>query len=376
MKISKYSALSKMQLLASVISDKDIATERKLKLHCTEDELVFTSDTVAVCEITKLDKDEFIDDITVNLYQLFNIIDCSDEFIDLEVIDDKLYVRSFHNQEIDEYEFESVLPSIENGQISFPEMDEDLFIERLNFNALQLSSLKSEFHNYESDGGFFIESRNGKLSFYGEDCGVDIKVVIKEFDTLVLENDFIKYIPFKLMELIFGSAGVGYSEMAIDIYNDFIHVCTDAMEIAFLDIEPVESFPRDRFDNEYVNIDNDGFIVEVEKFLGVLDLMDRVNKSNDIPDFDMVVGNDRMKITAYQNKFGVSSSAEIGLRTLMDDELKMKVDAGLLFSLLKVTGRELIRLYPINDKLLIEYDNAVIDKKVVIDFTKWLGEKY
>lgn len=375
MQISKYAIINKIQLLAATIYDEDAAKDQKLYLHSTFSKLEMTSEFMAKNWVDKIDPEEYIPDVTVNLYQFFNIIDACTELIDLKVEDGKLIISSYYNEELETYEMTAELPTLEDF---IQEVDKGNLLDVINCSQINLSIIKNEFHNYKSEGGFYIVSRGGHLKFYLSERGINSELIINEYTEYETEHDYTKFISFRLLELILG-VGARLEDHKLQIYADYVSLVNKDIEITFKSPE----------DTEYVIPSIPGksnckqlFVFETDKFSSVLDLVKRLNKTNKYAKF---VATSYPSIDESDEEIGelhIESSTEgtmaINTKVIMgiSDAIhsKFELDPSIIFNILKTTGIKYVALYQDdNDNLILDYKNAIINKKLSYNHSVWMN---
>lgn len=368
MQISKYSILSKIQLLAAVVYDEDEAKAQKIKLHTTFSKLEMTTDFVAKEECDKIDPEQYMEDVTVNLYQFFNIIDVCDELIDFEVEGDRLKISSFYNQEVDKFEFEAFLDTV-------PDFDQDdvygEYIGKLTLDQLTLNSIKNEFHNFKSNGGFFIEytSRSGLVFKYSE-RGITSELKIKSLEDVRFILEFSQFISFRVLELLLGSGG-GLSGNEISIYENGIKLKSDTLEINYHSDSTISNYDLG-VDYEQV------CVYENDKLISLLDLVKRASKVNKHPVFYMSINADDELLTVsaspQDHGYGLSAQAVMGINDAPKN-VELVVDGHIIFNILKVTGVKFIKLQVDSiGALIIQYKNAVLDKVLRYEHDEWMSD--
>lgn len=371
MQISKYAIINKIQLLAATIYDEDAAKEQRVKLHTSFSSLDMTSEFIAKTSVPKLDPEEYIPDVTVNLYQLFNLVDVCDELIDIAVEGDELVVSSFFNQELSVFEMVTKIPIVDEFEAT-PDMGDH--IETITFNQLNLGTIKNEFHNYKSEGGFYMVSANGNLKFYFSENGIESELIITEFQEYVMESDFTKFVSFRILELLLGAGG-GLEGHKVDIYTNGIGLKDGNLEIIAIDTHTSEfQIPNLKGKDSLEKL----FVFETDKFLSILDLSKRINKTTPAATFTLTSvpstdGEEDTISVISENGGAMPIKSEVGMGVVEAISATIDIEPSIIFNILKATGVKYITLYrdSTNNKLALDYKNAVLEKKLSYDHVIW-----
>lgn len=371
MQISKYAIINKIQLLAATIYDEDAAKEQKVKLHASFSALELTSEFIAKTSVPKIDPEEYIPDVTVNLYQLFNLVDVCDELIDIAVEGDELVLSSFYNQELSVFEMVTKIPVVDDFNTT-PDLGDH--IETITFNQMNLGTIKNEFHNYRSEGGFYIVSKDGNLKFYFSENGIASELIITEFQEYVMENDFTKFVSFRVLEILLGAGG-GLEGHKVDIYANGIGLKDDGLEIIAIDTcDDQFEIPALKGKDSLEPL----FVFDTEKFVSILDLSKRINKTTPDAKFTLVSvpskGDEEDTISVISETEGAMPiKSEVGMGVTEAIDATINIEPSIVFNILKATGVKYITLYrdTATNTLALDYKNAVLEKKLSYDHVIW-----
>jgi hypothetical protein len=371
MLFSKEHLFPPVQLLASHIENADDG--RSSKVSISADASSRYVDIVAECDVrasalkSPTSAGQSMSEVTVNLYQLYVILEqCSDE-IDLSLDENgSLVIRSYMDPK-DETSFDMrvSLPRLQ----SFDQLPADITVGSIRLEPMHFTAIMKELYNFPGcNGVWFIKSDTGTY-LQVSDRGVDIHLEVRGLSDMELSMESL-YLPFDFIKMAFSvGGGVLLGALEIRVGSKTLSVITDRYELRMNRVIPAQVPQVDFVIPEHLcTVDSMTLSLELELTKSI--------HSHD-SDAEFVIKGDSDKDVVKLIGENVSEEMPLGSELLIggivDEDFEMMYDPALLFELIKNPGPDVqyFKIGRIGDKMAIYYKSSLFLKKVIYDHGVW-----
>jgi len=381
MNVSAYSNIAqKLNFLALAIKDQKDAESQDIYIECytetrkvddKEQELKiirFSTDMYLWTEIHPYDKltgDLLPQNISVNLYDFYNIIDsCKDDIIAFWIDDtsNELVLSSFYN---DLREYDELEVRVKINKKGFPLRALDNMQEgntpvasfELNQVSLHYILLMNMEHNTD---GVNIVFENRRMTIQSDYHGVKTILMIREYEKQIFFKNTTVFIPFYVLNLMSGTGEV--NPIKFEVYEDLIKVETTDYNFMYKIEDKKEAFT--------ISADNfeDYMVVDSKNMESVIKLLNKVNKPAPISTvkFEKISKTSAEMSAEYEGRYTVIT--RIDLAMLSDDIISM--DSDIVQIMFNNIGIDAIKMdyNPENHNLIhTKYENQLMEKEILYD---------
>lgn len=390
MTISAFSGIGqRLNYLAQVIKDESEATSKKLYIECYKENRKL-KDSWQVVNVIRLSVDmdiwteistyDKIDgailpkNITVNLYDFYNIIDnCKDDIISLWIDEEesKLVINSYYNEHRDMDELEVHIPIYDIGfdTRTLISTTEDMGEEpshSLELMPIMLYTIMAELNVEQRTDGIYITNHDGKMYFTSDYNGYKTQLTFTELnENTKKEESWTYFVPFNLMSLVAATGTVG--ALKLNFYNDDIGkliITTDDYDFSY----PIQLIDFD------VNLPENGedyLVVESEMAEQASALLNRLNKPApySIYNIKKVDGYVAEIECSYENRFAISVFADMAM--LSDKEVK--IDSRIFQRMFTRNMVDAVKFLLVDDEnILVNIETPVYVKKLYYQHKQFL----
>lgn len=360
----------RLSFLSQTLETEDQAKLEKLYIHCKKSDkkieepnkITFYINNGMSCSISTLDKyDGYVFDknISLNLYNFYNIINNCDDNITLYLDEEsrELVIGSYYNMAVDYEEMEVRIP-YEEESFTIPPCDESE-LGSINLDALSVTSIIRELHMNGINDGFYVTYKNNKLFFYVKKPGLDIKLNIKEFESQKnISTEFCRYIPFNIFLLISG-ADI-YNGVTFNIFSNHMKVNTKNYDFNIQS----EDVDINIFNTEDLT-PNDFMVVETEVLFHNLRIINAINVAKESDEILIEKQSEgTLELSLKGNSFSISNI----LQAASLSDKKIKISASLFLEVLDKCGIDAISIkeFTLNDKQYVysRLENFIYVKEI------------
>ena len=381
MSISAFSGIGqKLNYLAQVIKDEKEAETRQLYIECYKEDRKINNawQTINIIRLsvdfniwTEINTYDKIDgailpkNISVNLYDFFNIVDnCKDDIISFWIDEEEaqLVINSFYNEHRDQDELEVRLPI---GDIGFNtrKLTTDVDdigcspLHTLELPPIMLYTIMAELNVEQKTDGIYISNVNGNMYFTSDYNGYKTQLNFKELNTNIGDDEWSYFVPFNLMSLI--SATGTISNLKLNFYADDVNaLVVDTEDYKF-------SYPTSVIEYD-ITIPNEGeefLVVESEMAQQMAALINRLNKP---APYNIYTIKKVDEMTAevecvYKDRFAISVYTDMAM--LCDKELQ--IDSRIFERIVTKNMVDAVKFELVDDvNTLIKITTPVYEKKL------------
>ena len=373
MSVSKYAIVDLISYLETTPIGKGESDGKTVYIESyvndlNENRIRLSTETYVSCELSTYNKskgDILDENIEVNLYDLFNIVKCSDDIINFEIDGDNLLISSYYSV-LDEYDqMEMSIPIESRWDVLIDEVEiPQLSLGKITLDMMSKHQIINHIDISEDIKDLYLVNKNGKFSLVSANVGFSIAFQLKGFSTNTY-SDFSVKTSAHLLRLLFTTGVPKDNELVITPTELYIDIGDYKFRIP---LESTDSPFTVDYNSEKME-DSRYFVLENEAWVTLTTLLSRLDMSNKTSTVKVdYVDTHHADFTIKQDG-RYEGSMRISGAMLKDESIEF--DVRLFHLLTKDLNNDAITMHKIGDDIFMYLEDGAMVKQIQYNHTEY-----